>query len=189
MTYGNETNPDQEKIEAAFEMLVSAQNAVSHVMTHNRMRDHISMRDLLHIAKGPKNDADHTLLLRVNDDFKARRQLKVILQSQSLASQPQQAAAASTREDVIQWRSGSAFDLNLIASSKNDGLFYLQLRLKDNEDMARISKAEVLFAESSGKFFSLPLPKIMDGITQLMIKDGHPMLNAFHDPEAEFFIR
>ena len=33
MTYGNETNPDQEKIEAAFEMLVSAQNAVSHVVT------------------------------------------------------------------------------------------------------------------------------------------------------------
>ena len=84
MTYGNETNPDQEKIEAAFEMLVSAQNAVSHVMTHNSMRDHISMRDLLRIAKGPKNDADHTLLLRVNDDFMARRQLRAILQSQSL---------------------------------------------------------------------------------------------------------
>ena len=132
---------DNKKIEDAFERFVSAQNAVSHVITHKRMRDHISMRDLLRIAKGPKNDADHTLLLRVNDDFMARRQLRAILQSQSLASQPQQAAAASTREDVIQWRSGSAFDLNLIASSKNDGLFYLQLRLKDNEDMARLSTA------------------------------------------------
>ncbi|ADE39935.1 hypothetical protein [Candidatus Puniceispirillum marinum] len=189
MTYGNETNPDQKKIEAAFEMLVSAQNAVSHMMAHNKVRDHISMRDLLRIAKGPKSEADHALLLRVNDDFMARRQLRVILQSQSLASQPQQAAAASTRKDAIQWRSGKAFDLNLIASSKNDGLFYLQLKLKDSEDMARISKAEVLFAESSGQFFSLPLPKIMDGIAQLMIKHGHPMLDAFHDPEAEFFIR
>ena len=106
MAYGNKINPEQEKIEAAFEMLVASQNAISHVMFHNKARDHISMRDLLRIAQGPKNETDHALLLRVNDDFMARRQLRVILQSQSLASQPQQAAAASTSDDVLQWRSG-----------------------------------------------------------------------------------
>jgi len=189
MMVDNKPVPDHEKIVAAFEMLVSAQNAVGHVLAPPTAQDHISTRDLLRIAKGPKNEADQALLARVNGDFVARRQFRAILQSQSLASQPQQAAAASIQDDAPQWRSGDAFDLNLIASSKNDGVFYLQLTLNGDQDRDGISQAEVLFAESQRRFLSLPLPKIMDGMAQLMIKQGHPMWDAFHDPEAEFFIR
>jgi hypothetical protein len=181
--------PNHEKIEAAFEMLVSAQNAVRHVLAQPKAQTHISARDLLRIAKGPKTEADQELLAQVSGDFVARRQFKAILQSQSLASQPQQAAAASVQGDAPKWRSGDAFNLNLIASSKNDGLFYLQLALNGGHDTDSISQAEVLFAESKGTFLSLPLPKIMDGMAQVMIKQGHPMWDAFHDPEAEFFIR
>ena len=188
MSANNNQRPYQDKIETAFDMLVSAQVVVKHVLTKAEDGGYISARDLLRIAAGPKNAYDQDLLVRICKDLHARRQFRSILENQAIVSQQQQAAASSLASTQRQ-RFGKDFDLKLIPSSKNDGLFYLQLTVTGDVEIARLSKAEVLFAESNGAFLSLPLPKIINNMVQLMVNQDHPMVNAFHDPEAEFFIR
>jgi len=184
----NQTS-EQQKIETAFEMLANVQNVAQHLSTTPAAPGHIPVREMLRIVTGPKRDDDQTLLTEISANFNARRQFRAILKSQAFATQPQQAAAASAGTATQGRRSGDEFDLNLIRSSKDDGLFYLQLMVKSDVDLSKVTQAETLFAETNERFVSMPLPKIMDGVAQLMIKQGHPILDAFHDPEAEFFIR
>ena len=61
--------------------------------------------------------------------------------------------------------------------------------ISETAETTKLSTAEVLFAETQGLFLSLPLPNIMEGLAQIMLPKGHPMIDAFRDPEAEFFIR
>ncbi len=180
---------ETDKIEIAFGKLVDIQSTVDTVLSVQKKTNHIGVREMLRIIVGPQTDSDREKLLEISANLMARRQFKAILQSQALASQTKQAAAASSITGGQQQRSGDEFDLNLIPSTKDDGLFYLQLKININSTLQHTLKAEVLFAESKGVFSSLPIPKIMDGLAQIMIKRGHPILDAFHDPEAEFFIK
>ncbi len=189
MSVETDQTSQTDKIENAFEQLVDIQSTVETVLRTPKGRDHIGVRDMLRIIAGPQTESAKEQLSKISTNFLARRQFKAILQSQALASQAQQAAAASVTRGDQKQRSGNEFDLNLIPSTKDDGLFYLQLKVKNDQNLLQISRADVLFAESKGVFSSLPLPKIMDGVAQIMIKQGHPILDAFHDPEAEFFIK
>lgn len=181
--------PQTDKIENAFERLIDIQSTVDTVLRTPRGRDHIGVRDMLRIIAEVQTEYHKEQLSKISTNFLAGRQFKAILQCQALASQAQQAAAASATTGGQAQRLGDEFDLNLIPSTKDDGLFYLQLKVKDEQNLLQISRVDVLFAESKGVFSSLPLPKVMDGVAQIMIMQDHPILDAFYDPEAEFFIK
>ena len=180
---------ETDKIEIAFEQLVDIQNTIDTLLKVPKNPGHIGVRDMLRIIIGPQTDSDQEKLSEISSNFLARRQFKALLKSQTLASQTKQAAASSKTTSGQEQRVGDDFDLNLIPSAGDDKLFYMQLKVKKHERFAQISKAEMLFVESKGVFSSVPLPEILDGVSQIMIKQGHPVLNAFHDPEAEFFIK
>ena len=47
----------------------------------------------------------------------------------------------------------------------------------------------MLFADRNGQFAMVRLPEIMDGTAQIMLDQSHDIVQAFRDPETEFFIR
>jgi hypothetical protein len=47
----------------------------------------------------------------------------------------------------------------------------------------------MLFADRDGHFTVLRLPEVMDGTIQIMLDQSHDIVQAFRDPETEFFIR
>lgn len=178
-----------EDVETAFLMILNARKACEATLNKQQTSSHISVRQLIRIVTGPQTSDDQDLLSQISSNFNARRQFRAILNTNALATHHRQAAAASTSSQAAQHRPGDEFDLYLHASSKDDGLFYLQLVISETAETTKLSTAEVLFAETQGLFLSLPLPNIIEGLAQIMLPKDHPMIDAFRDPEAEFFIR
>ena len=178
-----------EEAETAFLMILNAQKAFHGTLNKQQSNSHISVRQLMRLVTGPQTNDDQALLNQISSNFNARRQFRAILNTHALATHQRQAAAASTASQASQHRPGDEFDLYLRASSKDDGLFYLQLVIGETAETDMLSAAEVLFAETRGAFFSIPLPNIIEGLAQIVLPKGHPMIDAFRDPEAEFFIR
>ena len=185
----SEKSVSTEDTETAFLMILNAQKAYQATLNKQQTSSHISVRQLIRLVTGPQTSDDQALLNQISSNFNARRQFRAILNTNALATQHRQAAAASTSSQASQHRPGDEFDLYLRASSKDDGLFYLQLVISETAKTTKLFTAEVLFAEAQGLFLSLPLPNIIEGLAQIVLPKGHPMINAFQDPEAEFFIR
>ena len=178
-----------EDAETAFLMIVNARKAFHGTLNKAQSKSHISVRQLMRLVTGPQMNDDQALLSQISSNYSARRQFRNILKAHALATHQRQAAAASTASEASQHRPGDEFDLYLRASSKDDGLFYLQLVIGETAETDKLSAAEVLFAETQGSFLSIPLPNIIEGLAQIVLPKGHPMIDAFRDPEAEFFIR
>jgi hypothetical protein len=175
-----------EDAEIAFLMIVNARKAFNGTLNKAQSKSHISVRQLMRLVTGPQMNDDQALLSQISSNFSARRQFRNILKAHALATHQRQAAAAST---ASQHRPGDEFDLYLLASLKDDGLFYLQLAISETAETDKLSAAEILFAETQGEFLSIPLPNIIEGLAQIVLPKSHPMIDAFRDPEAEFFIR
>jgi len=178
-----------EDAEIAFLMIVNARKAFNGTLNKAQSKSHISVRQLMRLVSGPQTNDDQALLSQISSNYSARRQFRNILKAHALATHQRQAAAASTASEASQHRPGDEFDLYLRASSKDDGLFYLQLAIGETAETDRLSAAEVLFAETQGAFLAIPLPNIIEGVAQIVLPKSHPMIDAFRDPEAEFFIR
>lgn len=178
-----------EDAETAFLMIINARKAFHGTLNKAQSKSHISVRQLMRLVTGPQTNDDQALLSQISSNYSARRQFRNILKAHALATHQRQAAAASTASEASQHRPGDEFDLYLRASSKDDGLFYLQLAIGETAETDKLSAAEVLFAETRGSFLSIPLPNITEGLAQIVLPKSHPMIDAFRDPEAEFFIR
>ena len=178
-----------EDAETAFLMILNARKAFHGTLNKQQSNSHISVRQLMRLVTGPQTNDDQALLNQISSNFNARRQFRAILNTHALATHQSQAAAASTASQASQHRPGDEFDLYLRASSKDDGLFYLQLAIGETAETDKLSAAEILFAGTQGTFLSIPLPNIIEGLAQIVLPKGHPMIDAFRDPEAEFFIR
>jgi len=185
----SEKQVSPEDAETAFLMILNARKAFHGALNKPQSKSHISVRQLIRLVTGPQTNDDQALLNQISANFNARRQFRAILNTHALATHQRQAAAASTASQASQHRPSDEFDLYLRASSKDDGLFYLQLAIGETAETDKLSAAEVLFAETRGAFLSIPLPNIIEGLAQIVLPKGHPMIDAFRDPEAEFFIR
>jgi hypothetical protein len=135
------------------------------------------------LATGTFEGDAQPLLARISNNFTARLQFRDILGSVAMARQEQQAAAASIDTGVATTRPGEMFDLVMSPSSRNDGILYLQVILHS------FTKDGMLFADRNGQFAMVRLPEIMDGTAQIMLDQSHDIVQAFRDPETEFFIR
>ena len=185
----SEKQVSPEDAETAFLMILNARKAFHGALNKQQSKSHISVRQLIRLVTGPQTNDDQALLNQISANFNARRQFRAILNTHALATHQRQAAAASTASQASQHRPSDEFDLYLRASSKDDGLFYLQLAIGETAETDKLSAAEVLFAETQGAFLSIPLPNIIEGLAQIVLPKSHPMIDAFRDPEAEFFIR
>ena len=134
------------------------------------------------------------LLDQISRDFNKRRQFRGILATMSIARQQQQSAAASRDNGGTTIRPGSAFDLVLSSSSRDDGAIYLQVKFHSKlsqgaaEDLAG-PRPTMLFADRDGLFTMVRLPEMMDDTIQIMLDQSHDIVQAVRDPETEFFIR
>jgi hypothetical protein len=156
----------------------------------------ITFRVMHQLATGKYDGDAQTLLDRIVGDFNTRRQFRGILDTVALARQGQQAAAASLERGGMTLRPGPAFDLVMSASSREDGILYLQVKFHRHPGSAPAAAAEpdteqptMLFAERDGHFTMVKLPEMMDDTIQIMLDQSHDMVQAVRDPETEFFIR
>ena len=153
------------------------------------------------LATGTFAGDAQTLLARISSDFSARRQFRDMLSMMAMARQERQAAAASIAASIdigaSATRPGQMFDLVMSPSSRNDGIIYLQVKFHTAPDGGLASgqsgpdqaSPTMLFADRSGQFALVRLPEIVDGTVQIMLDQSHDIVQAFRDPETEFFIR
>ena len=111
----------------------------------------------------------------------------------SIASQKQQAAAASRESGGTTIRPGPAFDLSSRPRHERDGAIYLQVKFHtrpgQGADDDLTARPSMLFADRDGHFTMVRLPEMMDDTIQIMLDQSHDIVQAVRDPETEFFIR
>ena len=150
---------------------------------------------VMHMLATGGYEGDATLLLnQISRDFNKRRQFRGILARVSIARQQQQSAAASRDNGGTTIRPGSAFDLVLSSSSRDDGAIYLQVKFHSKLSQGAAENLDgprptMLFADRDGLFTMVWLPEIMDDSIQIMLDQSHDIVQAVRDPETEFFIR
>ena len=154
----------------------------------------ITFRVMQSLATGGYEGDANSLLDQISRDFNKRRQFRGILGTVSIASQKQQAAAASRESGGTTIRPGPAFDLVLSASSREDGAIYLQVKFHTRpgqgaDDDLDGQRPSMLFADRDGHFTMVRLPEMMDDTIQIMLDQSHDIVQAVRDPETEFFIR
>tara|TARA_B100000242_G_scaffold284272_1_gene247400 strand:- start:394 stop:1005 length:612 start_codon:yes stop_codon:yes gene_type:complete len=154
----------------------------------------ITFRVMHGLATGGYEGDANSLLDQISRDFNKRRQFRGILGTVSIASQKQQAAAASRESGGTTIRPGPAFDLVVSASSREDGAIYLQVKFHTRpgqgaDDDLDGQRPSMLFADRDGHFTMVRLPEMMDDTIQIMLDQSHDIVQAVRDPETEFFIR
>ena len=154
----------------------------------------ITFRVMHSLATGGYEGDANSLLDQISRDFNKRRQFRGILGTVSIASQKQQAAAASRESGGTTIRPGPAFDLVVSASSREDGAIYLQVKFHTRpgqgaDDDLDGQRPSMLFADRAGHFTMVRLPEMMDDTIQIMLDQSHDIVQAVRDPETEFFIR
>jgi len=154
----------------------------------------ITFRVMHMLAAGGYEGDANSLLDQISRDFNKRRQFRGILGTVSIASQKQQAAAASRESGGTIIRPGPAFDLVVSASSREDGAIYLQVKFHTRpgqgaDDDLDGQRPSMLFADRDGHFTMVRLPEMMDDTIQIMLDQSHDIVQAVRDPETEFFIR
>ena len=154
----------------------------------------ITFRVMHMLATGDYEGDANSLLDQISRDFNKRRQFRGILGTVSIASQKQQAAAASRESGGTTIRPGPAFDLVVSASSREDGAIYLQVKFHTRpgqgaDDDLDGQRPSMLFADRDGHFTMVRLPEMMDDTIQIMLDRSHDIVQAVRDPETEFFIR
>jgi len=166
-------------------------------LTEQYAGSRITYRIMHQLVTGTFKGDTQPLLARISTDFNARRQFRDILGMMALARQKQQAAAASIDTGATATRPGQMFDLVISPSSRNDGIIYLQVKFHAIPDSGMApgqsgpdqASPSMLFADRSGQFALVRLPEIVDGTAQIMLDQSHDIVQAFRDPETEFFIR
>ena len=154
----------------------------------------ITFRVMHMLATGGYEGDANSLLDQISRDFNKRRQFRGILGTVSIASQKQQAAAASRESGGTTIRPGPAFDLVVSASSREDGAIYLQVKFHTRpgqgaDDDLDGQRPSMLFADRDGHFTMVRLPEMMDDTIQIMLDQSHDIVQAVREPETEFFIR
>jgi len=104
------------------------------------------------------------------------------LRSMAIYTQPSQAAAASAQMDK---RTGEQFDLELKASSRHDGAYFLIIYI---HKLAEITPQHLYYFHNNNYNF-ISLSSVHNGVSQVMVGEDNPVIDAFNDPAAEFFIK
>ena len=150
------------------------------VATHQPdTKTQLTFADLWAAANAPEANAK-TIALIGNNASEARR-FAALLRSMAIYTQPSQ-AAASTQMDK---RIGEQFDLELKASSRHDGAYFLIIQL---HRPTKTTPHHLYYCHNNNYNF-INLSSIHNGVVQVMVSEDNPIIDAFNDPGAEFFIK
>jgi hypothetical protein len=140
----------------------------------------LTFADLLAAAANPEIHAE--TITKINSNAKQASRFAALLRSMAIYIQPSQAAAASAHMDK---RTGEQFDLELKASSRLDGAYFIIIRLHKMVE----SVPKHLYYCYNNKCDFISLSSVHNDVAQVMVGEHNPVIDAFNDPAAEFFIK
>ena len=140
----------------------------------------LTFADLLAAAANPEIHAE--TITKINSNAKQASRFAALLRSMAIYIQPSQAAAASAHMDK---RTGEQFDLELKASSRLDGAYFIMIRLNKMVE----SVPNHLYYCYNNKCDFISLSSVHNDVAQVMVGEHNPLIDAFNDPAAEFFIK
>ena len=140
----------------------------------------MTFRDLWSAATYPDQNID--LIATIQHDRKNAARFAALLRSMAVFTQSAQAAAASNNMDK---RTGDQFDLELKPSSRQDGAYFLIIRIHNS---AKTIPQHLYYCHNNNYNF-LTLSAVHNGVSQIMVGETNSVIDAFNDPAAEFFIK
>ncbi len=140
----------------------------------------LTFQDLWSAAIHPEQNID--LIAAIQRDRQHARRFDALLRSMAVFSQPAQAAAASDNMDK---RTGEQFDLELKPSSRQDGAYFLIIRM---HNLVKTIPQHLYYCHNNSYHF-LSLSPVHNGVSQVMVGESNSIIDAFNDPAAEFFIK
>ena len=140
----------------------------------------LTFRDLWSAATYPDKNID--LIVAIQHDRQHARRFDALLRSMAVLTQPAQAAAAS---ENMEKRTGEQFDLELKPSSRQDGAYFLIIRI---HNLAKTIPQHLYYCHNDSYYF-LTLSSVHNGVSQVMVGGSNSIIGAFNDPAAEFFIK
>ena len=133
-------------------------------------------------AAATKPEIHAKTITKINCNAKQASRFAALLRSMAIFTQPSQAAAASANMNK---RTGEQFDLELKASSRLDGAYFIIIRL---HRMAETTPQHLYYCYKNNYSF-ISLSTVHNGVAQVMVGEHNPVIDAFGDPAAEFFIK
>ena len=146
---------------------------------HEKIRE-LTFADLWAAATAPEINAE--MIAKISSTASQARRFKTLLRSMAVYTQPSQAAAASAQMDK---RIGEQFDLELKASSRQDGAYFLIIHL---HSLTKNTPQHLYYFHNTNYNF-ISLSSVHNGVSQVMVGKDNPVIDAFNDPAAEFFIK
>jgi hypothetical protein len=140
----------------------------------------LTFQDLWSAAKYPDQNID--LIAAIEHDRQHAGRFDALLRSMAVFTQPAQAAAAS---DNMYKRTGEQFDLELKPSSRQDGAYFLIIRIHNSAKII----PQHLYCCHNDSYHFITLSSIQNGVSQVMVGESNSTIDAFNDPAAEFFIK
>ena len=140
----------------------------------------LTFQDLWSAATFPEQNID--LIEAIQHDRQHAQRFDALLRSMAVFTQPAQAAAASDNMDK---RNGEQFDLELKPSSRQDGAYFLIIRM---HDLVKTIPKHLYYCHNDNYYF-LTLSPVHNGVSQVMVSEANSIIDAFNDPAAEFFIK
>ena len=140
----------------------------------------LTFGNLLAAATAPDTHAE--TIAKIGSNAKQARRFAALLRSMAIYTQPSQAAAASAQMDK---RTGEQFDLELKASSRHDGAYFLIIRI---HKLTETTPQHLYYCHNNNYNF-ISLLSVHNGVSQVMVGGDNPVIDAFNDPAAEFFIK
>ena len=140
----------------------------------------LTFQDHWSAATYPDQNIDLIKVIQHDSRYAAR--FGALLRSMAVFSQPAQAAAASDNMDK---RTGEQFDLELKPSSRQDGAYFLIIRI---HNLAKTIPQHLYYCHNNNYNF-LTLSNVHNGVSQIMVGETNSIIDAFNDPAAEFFIK
>ena len=140
----------------------------------------LTFADLWDAAAAPETHAE--TIAKIGSNAKQASRFAALLRSMAIYTQPSQAAAASAQMDK---RIGEQFDLELKPSSRHDGAFFLIIHL---HKLTETTPQHLYYCQNNNYNF-ISLSSVHNGVSQVMVGEDNPVIDAFNDPAAEFFIK
>jgi len=140
----------------------------------------LTFPDLWAAATNPEIHAE--TITKISSNAKQASRFAALLRSMAIFTQPAQAAAASAN---MNQRTGEQFDLELKASSRLDGAYFIIIRL---HRMVETTPQHLYYCYNNNYNF-ISLSSVHNGVVQVMVGEHNPVIDAFGDPAAEFFIK
>ena len=177
----DEINTDLDEATAKFVALENYRKLESSLSTMDSTGAIIlTFQDHWSAATYPDQNID--LIKVIQHDSRHAVRFGALLRSMAVFSQPAQAAAASDNMDK---RTGEQFDLELKPSSRQDGAYFLIIRM---HNLAKTIPQHLYYFHNNSYHF-LSLSAVHNGVSQVMVGENNSIIDAFNDPAAEFFIK